>query len=213
MRGYLEWLTPQIDSMSSELRRQFEELRDRAQSESRHPRLSEAIAHLFLGFNCILDFCIFKEVLSEEQGQKLAEEAWNTLNRVSDKQSETLKDQQPALKFLKILQELICQKKVYLADLKNEVPAGAEHLPVEKRVGWQGDGVAYLHMGNAFKEVYQYCKEEGEFYPVQKNTLIKHIGQLDFFAGSKENGISIQKRFGEEKAWVVPVRADLLEVD
>ena len=213
MRGYLEWLTPQIDSMSSELRRQFEELRDRAQTDGRHPRLSEAIAHLFLGFNCILDFCISKEVLSEEQGQKLAEEAWNTLNRVSDKQSETLKDQQPALKFFKILQELICQKKVYLADLKNEVPAGVEHLPVEKRAGWQGDGVAYLHMGNAFKEVYQYCKDEGEFYPVQKNTLIKHIGQLDFFAGSKENGISIQKRFGEEKAWVVPVRADLLEAD
>jgi hypothetical protein len=36
---------------------------------------------------------------------------------------------------------------------------------------------------------------------------------MDFFAGSKENGISIQKRFGEEKAWVVPVRADLLEAD
>lgn len=213
MRGYLEWLAPQLDSMPAELRCQFEDLRNRAQAENRHPRLPEAVAHLFLGFNSILDLCISNEVLSEEQGQKLAEEAWNTLNRVAERQTETLKDQQPALKFLKILQELLYQKKVYLADLKNEVPAGADHLPVEKRIGWQGEGIVYLHMGNAFKEVYQYCKDEGELYPVQKNTLIKHIGQMNFFAGSQEKGRSIQKRFGDEKAWVVPIRAGLLEVD
>ena len=221
MRGYLEHLAPQLDSLPQELLQQFEQLRERAQKENGHPRLPEAVAQLYIGFNCFLDFCISQQVLSEEEGAKLAEEAWKILNQIVQRQSEVLRDQQPVYKFFRILQDLLAQRRVYLANLENEVPPDAAHLLPEKRIGWQGEGVAYLSMDAALGEVYRHCRSQGEIFPVQKLTLLKHIKNAQLIeqiqgegkSKDKDRSYTIQKRFGDEKARVLPIPAQLLEVE
>jgi hypothetical protein len=76
MRGYLEWLAPQLDALPLELLQQFNQLREKAQKEGRHPRLPEAVALLYTGFNCFLEFCLAQDAISEDEARKLAEEAW-----------------------------------------------------------------------------------------------------------------------------------------
>lgn len=213
MRGYLESLAPQIDSLSQELPPLFEELRERARKENGHPRLPEAVAWLYIGFNCFLEFCVAQKVLTEEEGATLSEEAWNTLVRIAERQSNTSKDQQPVFKFFNILQELISQKRVFLADLDNEAPPEAAHIPPEKRIGWQGDGVAYLSFDAAYREVYQHCRSQGEIFPVQKRTLLSHIENANLIVQNQGKSSTIQKRFGDVKARVMPVSTRLLEVE
>jgi hypothetical protein len=213
MKGYLEWLSPQLDSLPIELLQQFNQLRDKAQKEGRHPRLPEAVALLYLGFNFFLEFCISLQVLSEEEGTKLAEEAWNTLNLIIETQSEIIKEQQPVSKFFGILQELLAQKRAYLANLNNVAPMDAENLLPEKQIGWVGEKTVYLYMNNAYTEVYNFLKDQGEIFPIKKATLIKHIAQMSPIAQSQGKGNVIQKRFGDVKAWVLPISATSLEVE
>lgn len=171
------------------------------------------MAHLYLGYNLFIEFCIAQEVLSEEEGAILAKEAWETLSLISERQSEVLRDQQPVHKFFDILQDLLDQKRVYLADLENNIPAGAEHLAPDKKIGWEGDGTIFLSMDSAFREVYQYCKLQGEIFPVQKTTLIKHIKQLSLQTQGQDRGRKIQKRFGTERARVLPIASQILGVE
>jgi hypothetical protein len=213
MRGYLEWLSPQLDSLPEKLLLLFNQLRDRAQKEGRHPRLPEAAALLYLGFNRFLEFCVSQQVLSEHEGTKLAEEAWNTLNQVIETQSEIIKDQQPVSKFFSILQELLAQKRVYLANLKNVALIDVENLLPEKQIGWVGDGMVYLSMNNSYTAVYNFLKDQGEIFPIKKTTLIKHIAQMSPIVQSQGKGNVIQKRFGDVKAWVIPVNEHLLGVE
>jgi len=54
MKGYLEYLAPQLDSLPSQLPGDFEYLREQAKKESktrtRHRRLDETVAFLYIGF-------------------------------------------------------------------------------------------------------------------------------------------------------------------
>ena len=213
MRGYLEYLSPQLDSLAKELHDEFVNIRNRAQKENRHPRLPEAVALLYLGFNCFLDFCVSEGAISKEEAEKLAMEAWKILNLIVERQSELIGDQRPLLKFFNILQELLLQRRVYLASLKNEVPPDSEHLTPEKRIGWKGDGTVYLSMEVAYTEVYQYCRDQGEIFSIQKQTLIKHIGHYGYLVEKPEKGNVIQKRFAEERVRVLVVKAELLGVE
>jgi hypothetical protein len=62
----------------------------------------------------------------------------------------------------------------------------------------------------AYTEAYQHCRAQGEIFPIQKSTLIKHIAQHNLLVEKPEKGHVIQKRIGEEKVWVLAVKAELL---
>ena len=135
------------------------------------------------------------------------------MNQIIETQSEIIKDQQPVSKFFGILQELLTQNRVCLANLKNVIPLDAESLPPEKQIGWMGDGIVYLSMNNAYTVVYAFLKDQGEIFPIKKTTLIKHIAQMSPIAQSHGKGNVIQKRFGDVKARVLPVSATLLGME
>ena len=65
MRGYLEYLAPQLEELSSQLQGDFEYLRDQAKKASktrtRHGRLDETVAFLYLGFQVLINYAVVEE--------------------------------------------------------------------------------------------------------------------------------------------------------
>jgi hypothetical protein len=56
MAGYVSWLAPQIPSLFPLLKETFERTRARATSAGDHLRVPEALAHLWIGGNCALQY-------------------------------------------------------------------------------------------------------------------------------------------------------------
>jgi hypothetical protein len=80
MRGYLEYLAPQMGDLPGQLEEAFTHLRgeatEKATVKTRHSRLNEAISHLHLGLNSFLSFAvsqgaISQEAISQEEGKKI----------------------------------------------------------------------------------------------------------------------------------------------
>jgi hypothetical protein len=118
----------------------------------------------------------------------------------------------PKNRFFAILRELISQDKAYLADTKDESPK-LEVAPDVKRIGWREGDVVFLSMEVCFTAVVQYCKAQGELFPVKKRTLIAQIAQQNLVVQTQGESArnAIKKTIQGKTHSVLPVPASLLE--
>jgi len=123
MRGYLEWLAPQMGELSGQLKEAFIHLRGRATEKAtvktRHSRLNEAISHLHLGLNPFLSFAVEQGALTQEEGKKILQEAWEIFNQIADEQALQEQAGEPSKKIAEASLELEAQRRIYWADMED----------------------------------------------------------------------------------------------
>ncbi len=78
MRGYIEWLAPQMDELQKTLLLRFYDLRQKATING-HARLPESAAHLQLGTELGLKYAVSLGVISKEDANKIEQKSWNIL--------------------------------------------------------------------------------------------------------------------------------------
>ncbi|MGQ9713063.1 MAG: hypothetical protein ACUVRC_10520 [Desulfotomaculales bacterium] len=182
MRGYLEWLAPQMDGMAPRLMNRFEELRRRAAIEG-HPRLPEAVAHLYLGSESGVAYALHLGVLDRKRADGILRDTWEALLRLAREHARNLEEERPTLKFLQTLDAIFAQGKGHLLDRTT-----GDKPPLAHRFGWTiGDGEEivrrngdllgwadhegiYLIPEAAWRAVNEYLKAAGGF-PVRERTL------------------------------------------
>jgi len=117
MRGYLEYLAPQLDALSSHFQEDFEKLREQAKKDSktrtRHRRLDETVAFLFLGLNTFINYAVAQEAITQEKAVKLLQEAWGVLNQVADELAQVAEREEPTKRFFEALMELQTTGRAY----------------------------------------------------------------------------------------------------
>ena len=211
MRGYLEYLASQLDTLPSVLLEDFETLRDKAKKESktrtRHRRVDETITFLFQGFNKFINFAVAQEALSQEEGIKHLQEAWKALNEVGDELAQVAEREEPTQRFFEALQELQTQGRVYFASMEGALPEIAEHTLGTVRIGWGPDekGVYYLLYGPAWEQVVRYLQAQEVGLPLSKNDLLDYMEQKDLLDRSQGNRRSIVKKIAGKPYRVLPV--------
>ncbi|MBC7106526.1 MAG: hypothetical protein H5T97_11335, partial [Firmicutes bacterium] len=145
MRGYLEWLAPQMDELAEALPKRFEELRAKATIEG-HARLPEAVAHLYLGAELGTSYAVQIGVLTEAEAREIRNRCWDALLALAREHARTLEEERPVAKFIQVLDAIFTQKKGHLVDRADGGRPGLAHL-----FGWQlaeEDGDA--HPGGEF---------------------------------------------------------------
>ena len=191
MRGYLEWLSPQLDSLQSHFSEDFELLRREAQREAqtrtRHRRLDETVAFLYLGFNLFVNYVVELEVLTKEEAVKLLQEAWKSLNQMADELSTMAEREEPTKRFFEAILELQAMNKVYFADL-NESPEILGEPLGTVRIGWGPDerGVYYILPGSAWEVVTRYLRSQEEPLSISKSNLLDSLEQKNLFDRPKK---------------------------
>ena len=186
MRGYLEYLAPQMDALPSQLEGAFTQLRQEANkkdpSKSRHSRLNESISHLHLGLKAFVTFAVSLEAISREDGERLLQEGWDIFNEIADEQTKLEKAGEPSKKIAEASMELEAQGKIYWANME-DTPG---FLQGSVKVGWkdEGRGIYYTNLGTLLKEVTQHLKGQGE------NIYISGIGFKEYL---NQNGLLVEK--------------------
>ena len=181
MRAYLEWLAPQMEGLPGQLREAFTHLRgkatEKATVKTRHGRLNEAISHLHLGLNSFFSFAVAQGVLSQEEGEKILQEAWEIFNQIADEQALQEQAGEPSKKIAEASLELEAQGRIYWADME-DTPGFLEGAV---KVGWKDDnrGIYYTNLGTLFKEVNQHLRGQGEFLSLSKVDFIGYLNQKE----------------------------------
>ena len=192
MRGFLEWLSPQMDELPGKLRERFKKLREKAKTEGQHLRLPETISWLFIGFETFLDFAATAGTIDDETKNELAEEGWEVLNSMALEQSQRVQAERPAQKFIDLLKELLVQKRIYLKNLDGLEPTAPEKFgwiktldlngeenyqpgKIAEQLGWTDGKYMYLLPDSTYKEISTFCRNQGSVFPVKQQTLLKHL--------------------------------------
>lgn len=212
MRGYLEYLAPQLDTLPSQLPEDFEHLREQAKraankTRTRHRRLDETVAFLFLGIQLFLNYAVAQGALPQEKAVKFLQEAWKTFNRLADELAQVAEREEPTKRFFEALLELQTSGRVYFATMDDVLPEIAERTLGAQKIGWGPDdkGVYYLLYGPAWEQVVKYLRTQEEWLALSKNSLLDSMEQKGLLDRNQGDRRSIVKKIAGTQVRVLPI--------
>ena len=188
MRGFIEWLLPRAEHLPDELKQGFLKYRNKA--ESGLSRLAETAAHLQLGFVLGLDFALDSGVITRNEMQERARASWDVFTRLALEQEQIIKQERPALLFVRGLQSLFIQGAAHLRGRSNDgepseprewgwqevssITGCWSYIPGGDPLGWVDDEAIYLLPEASFKAVAEFYRISGGF-PINQRSLRDHL--------------------------------------
>jgi hypothetical protein len=211
MRGYLEYLAPQLDALSSQLQGDFEYLREQAKKTSktrtRHGRLDETVAFLYLGFQVFINYAVTEEAITQEGAANYLQEAWKTFNEVADDLAQVAEREEPTKQFFEAILELQTLGRIYFASMEDVIPETGLSSQGAVKIGWGPDekGVYYLLWGPAWEQVNKYLKIQDENLSLSRDDLLDSIEQKGLLDRAQKDRRSIVKKIAGKPVRVLPI--------
>ena len=187
MRGYIEWLLKQLNDQNSEeslgdiLMYNFRTYRDELMDKYKdivHGRTIESIAWIKLGFNCMLNYMLDLEAISEVESELYEERLEVVTDELINTQTKLVTDNSPTEEFLNTLKELIDSNSIRLGTLNKSNQVIEDKL--EYVSGYKDQNYYYFYTDKVYKAFVQ------EQY---KKRVGVSIGQRELVKQLREEGI------------------------
>jgi hypothetical protein len=185
MRGYIEWLIPQANELPQRLEAMFLTYRDKAQNENNHGRMAEMVAWLQVGFDMMQEYAL-SNGLPAEMADAWTGKSFKLFMTLAEEQNRRITDDQPAVKFINALRELLNTGQCYSLESKSVLNADSQKD--SGFVGYYDDEYYYLHGETTFKEVVQFYSKQGINFPVTLPTLLKHLDYAGQIVSEAKDG-------------------------
>ncbi len=171
MRGYIEWLAPQMDTLEDELHAKFIELRAKAGTEG-HKRVRSGIVHLALGWHLFLEYALQSGSISPEQKEALWGTGWDVFMELTNSIVAYMKETNPTNMFFNALNELLIQGSVYITDHKTGISVfGEDFKRTAELIGWTDENYLYLMPDATMKNVISFLRSQNIEFPLSKTAF------------------------------------------
>ena len=188
MTGYLEWLAPRYEDLSSELPVRRDALRDEVRTElvGAHPKTPEAVASLIIGLQVLRAYAVDVGAVDAEEGDEFLKRATAGIIEAGEAHADTTRGGDPATRFIEILRSLFAAGKAYVSDKQTGgQPPSREELGWEedaydggyqpKRnadfVGWADDEYLYLDQDTAYAAVAAFAQRGAIPFGVKQRAI------------------------------------------
>jgi hypothetical protein len=192
MRGYIEWLIPQMEELPDILLEKFVEKRDYFQKSAAHGRLGEAAAWLAIAFEMMLKYFEFAGVCSEEESQILKKESEDVLITLILKQNSLVNEEKPVEIFVKILKELMISGKFRVEPLR-QINSQEALFATGESIGWKDDNYYYLRPEVTYNQVNKFLASRGQKFPILERTLWKQLDEAGLIQVEKGSDGKVQR--------------------
>ena len=211
MRGYIEWLKPQISDLQLIIPRRLAELRTLFQA-SGHRRQPEAVAQLALGFEMFCRFAIEVKATSPAVAEQWRIELWDAFRQAGARDASSLRESDPARRFLHLVRSLFAQGKIMMLP-KLQINAANFPLGVGDMIGWYDERYWYLDPDAATRSVFDFLSKSGEHWPHAINALGTALKQGGFLVVGADGRPQRQVRAGKEQRRVFQIPLRYLQID
>lgn len=197
-----------LNEMCEELRIDFLQGRAVMQNELEnreiifHPRIPEALAWIWIGFDRFLRFLMDYKVIQNAEANELYSDILQILIDLAIQQSKSTKEDNPSVKFVTKLNALIESKNVHIEEKQNYMFAGGTNF-----IGYEDSDYYYLIPDMAHKVVKKLCDEQGESFPSNKKGLLKHLAE-DGFIEVEQNSNTKALHLGDKKVRFIWLKKD-----
>ncbi len=193
MRGYIEWLLPQMDALPEMLYAEFIDKRAAFQEKAAHGRSGEAAAWLYIGFHRMLLYMQDAGACTAENAAQLLNDAETVFAHLIGDQNALVAQERPAEIFLEVLQELFVTSKVRVDALS----AGMEEDPYStsfgERIGWQDEQYFYLLPEATYSAVNRFLSGRSQNISVSPRILWKHLDEAKLIYTEKSSDGRVQR--------------------
>jgi hypothetical protein len=194
MRGFIEWLAPQMRGLGARLPADRADRRRVLQRGSGHLRQPEAMANLLVAMDTFLRFAQQAGAIDAPAVADLVARTESALRSIAARQSQALADHHPAELFIEVLSTLVTQGKVKLLDVfETSAPVDSE------MIGWLRDDMALLLPDAAYRRVAMFLRETGEHWAPSLRELHKELVARGYLAATADGRDSGQWRVGPER--------------
>lgn len=177
MRGYIEWLLPQLDALPDMLHEHYVGYRARAQRELKggHARTPGNVAHLMLGYEMYLRYQMHVLSMGEdpETLRKLIDNAWVSIIRNVTAQRQDVSETNPAQMYLDTLQELVINGTATVKDLDDLDRIAS--APPKGMIGYKDSRYYYLLPDVSFTLVCEQCRRKGQEFPGGRLAMMQRL--------------------------------------
>ena len=205
MRGYIEWLQPEIPQLQKEMPARLGRLRSELYEIGSHLRQADALAQLRGAFDLFLEFAEHVGAIDAARATELRATARQTLRRIGEAQGNVLRDLEPAERFTTVLGTLLEQRRIRLVE-KGTSPRADD----VEAVGWFDQDFAYLLPEAARRRVATFLRESGEAWSHSAHALHKALVRKGFVVPGPDGRPEMQVRVGDGKRRVLRLRLTAL---
>ncbi len=177
MAGYIGWLGSQMKGLPRLLEETFQGARERATAGSEHLRVPEAVAHLWVGLDCALDYAVDVGACEQAEAKEHRAQAWEALLALGRAQVSAVESERPSLRFLRVLSALLTQHRALLLP-KEESGDGLG--PEAGLIGWIDAEELFLLPEPAFQAVARFCRDSGEHFSVRQVRLWRDLDRENY---------------------------------
>jgi Toprim domain len=206
MRGYIEWLQPMIAPLRKAAPERVGAIRNELHRVGSHLRQAEALAHLRYAFDLFLEFAQDAGAIDGARADDLRATARDTLRALGEEQGTTLKELEPAERFIAVLGTLLEQKRIRLVE-RGTIP----REDVIEAIGWFDEEYAYLLPDAARRRVATFMRESGEAWAHSTHALHKALVRKGFAVPGADGRPEVQVRVGDGRRRVLRVHLSVLK--
>jgi len=187
MRGYIEWLLPQMDEMPEKLHAEFIDKRAEFQEKAAHGRSGEAAAWLYIGFHRMLTYMQYAGACSAENAEQLLADAETVFAHLIGDQNALVAQERPAEIFLEVLQELFVTSKVRVDTLSTGMEEDPYSTSYGERIGWYDNQYFYLLPEATYSAVNRFLAGRSQKISVSPRILWKHLDEAKLIYTEKSS--------------------------
>ncbi|MEC4747458.1 PriCT-2 domain-containing protein [Methylomicrobium sp. Wu6] len=204
MRGFIQWLAPQIDTLSSHLKTTIADYRQRDNLQFSHRRGVDNFANLMIGLTLFADYALQNGAITPDQHHDLLKNGETHLSKLMDKQGEFLNDCDEVSRFLNLLRTAFNTGRAHISARDNGPPfsatahywgwktiednfEGKRLQPQGDRIGWLLDDYICLDPDAAFSTVQRLASDQHQPFEVTQRTLWRRLRDKGLLVVNQEN--------------------------
>lgn len=191
LAGFLRWLAPQYADVRGRAAREIAEWRERATFQAKsHKRTPQAIGQLARGWHYFLTYTVDAGALTPDEAAAYMSRVWTALYEVAVRQASYQATQEPAQRFVELIQAAIASGRAHLANRNGEQPSdthacgwqfdGATMRAKGQRIGWIDEQDVYLQPDAAYRVAKEISVNDD--LSITPNTLWKRLNEHGFLA-------------------------------
>lgn len=207
MRGYVEWLQPQMPALLESVPNWIREYRSRAQAAATtHTRVPETVAQLAVGLALGLRFAVHTGAITDAQLDQYFQAGFNSFMAAAAQQNENVTEEDAGHVFVENLSTLLKQGLVRLDDPDAETDAESRGV----MIGYLDASYVDLLPTAALREVNNVLRSSN-VAPLRRRPVVMGLKKLGLVEGGGDH-TTVQVRVGSCRPRVWRLPATVLEV-
>jgi hypothetical protein len=173
-----------------------------------HSRFSGILAHITIGYEFYLDFCEFCGAINFQEKQLKMQEFTDCLKILARTHVKNIEAEKPSKKFISVVNSLISTNSISVYELSET----NHREPMPGTFCFEDENYYWFEFNKLYNVVLEFLRKQNETFPLNSNTLIKHLFEDGYILPKQQNNWTHVKKIKGKLLRLLPIKKEKIIV-